>query len=412
MSLNILIAPSGFKESLGAEEVADCISDGIRRALPDATIYKAPLVDGGEGFTKTLVAATNGTLHPCTVTGPVGKPVASHFGFLGGAGPKTAVLEMAAAAGLRLVPRDSRDPLLTTTYGVGELIKAALDAGAERILIGCGDSGTNDGGAGAAQALGVRLLDASDNEIGWSGSELTKLARIDLSRRDPRLAQVQIDVACNWHNVLCGPNGVARVFGPQKGASPETVERLASALDRLADVIASDLGLDVRTINGGGASGGLGAGLHALLGATLHPRYDIVMQYLNLNRMLREADLVFTAEGGIDYQTPRGKIPAEVARLAGFYDVPVIALAGTIGRDADINFAHGIDSFASILQAPCTLVEAIDAAPRLLTNAAERAMRMVLAGRKISERNVNANKTLSFNAAALLRQAGIVPARV
>jgi glycerate kinase len=279
MSLRILIAPSGFKESLEVDEVANCIEAGILRVFPSAQIHKAPLVDGGEGFSKALVAATDGTLHELTVTGPVGQPVNSHFGFLGGTEVKTAVLEMAAAAGLRLVPRNVRDPLVTTTYGVGELIKAALDAGAERLLIGCGDSGTNDAGAGMAQALGVRLLDAEGNELGRGGGELAKLDRIDLSQRDPRLELVQIDVACNWHNILCGPHGVARVFGPQKGASPETVEKLASVLDRFADVIERDTGIDVREMPGGGASGGLGTGLSALLGATLHSRYDIVMQY-------------------------------------------------------------------------------------------------------------------------------------
>lgn len=384
MSLRILIAPSGFKESLSADEVTECIATGILRVLPDAQILKAPLVDGGEGFSKTLVAATGGTLHNITVTGPVGQSVESHFGFLGNTDTKTAVLEMAAAAGLRLVPRDARDPLKTTTYGVGELIKAALDAGAERILIGCGDSGTNDGGAGMAQALGVRLLDVAGNEIGRGGAELIKLDRIDLTNLDPRIYQVQIDVACNWHNVLCGKNGVARVFGPQKGASPETVEKLAAALDRYAEVIERDLGFDVREMPGSGASGGLGTGLYVFLGAQLHPRYDIVMQYLALESLLRNADLVITAEGSIDFQTPRGKIPAEVARRAKQYNLPVIALAGTIGKDAEINFAYGIDSFESILEAPCPLSEAIAKAPELLTHEAERVMRLLLIGQKLN----------------------------
>lgn len=387
MSPHVLIAPSGFKESLGAEEVTEAIAKGVLRALPSAKIMKAPLVDGGEGFTKALVEATGGTMHELTVTGPVGQPVASFFGFLGGKQEKrTAVLEMAAAAGLRLVPRDLRDPLVTTTYGVGELIKAALDHGAERILVGCGDSGTNDGGAGMAQALGVRLLDEHENEIGLGGGELIKLRRIVLSRRDPRLQHTQIDVACNWHNVLCGPKGVARVFGPQKGASPETVERLAAALDNFADVIARYLDMEVRFMPGGGASGGLGAGLHALLGAKLHPRYDVVMQYLQFDDLLGCADLVFTAEGSLDYQTPAGKIPAEVGRRAKQHGLPVIALAGTIGKDAEINFAHGIDSFTSILEAPCTLGEAIDRAPLLVKHAAECAMRMIMVGAQLKSK--------------------------
>lgn len=383
MTLKILIAPSGFKESLAADEVAECIANGIARVLPDAQIRKVPLVDGGEGFTKALVEATAGTLHPLTVTGPVGEPVAAHFGFLGGAGPKTGVLEMAAAAGLRLVPHTERNPLKTTTYGVGELTKAALDAGAERILVGCGDSGTNDGGAGMAQALGIRLLDNSGQDLALGGSELMHLATIDLSDRHPRLEAVQIDVACNWHNVLCGPKGVARVFGPQKGASPEIVEQLAAALDHYAEVIERDLGIDVRELPGSGASGGLGTGLHALLGATLYPRYEIVMQYLELDHLLQDVDLVFTAEGSIDFQTPHGKIPVEVARRAKHYGLPVIAIAGTIGQDAQINLEHGIEAYATILKAPCTLSDAIANAPTLVTDAAEQTMRLVLLGQQL-----------------------------
>lgn len=379
MTPNILIAPSGFKESLGANEVTECIAAGIRRVIPSASIQSAPLVDGGEGFTDALIAATGGEMHYVEVTGPVGQKVQAHFGFLGNDG-KTAVLEMASAAGLRLVPRDVRDPLVTTTYGVGELIRAALDAGAERLLIGCGDSGTNDGGAGMAQALGVRLLDEAGNELKQGGGELLKLHRIDASRRDARLEQVQIDVACNWYNVLCGAKGVARVFGPQKGASAETVELLAAALDRYAEIIARDFGVDVRTMPGGGASGGLGVGLRALIGATLHPRYDIVMQYLELDRLLDDADLVFTAEGSIDYQTPSGKIPAEVARRAKRRGLPVIALAGTIGKGAQVNHQNGIDAFSSILSAPCTLEEAITHASDLLTDCAEETTRLLMIG--------------------------------
>lgn len=381
--MRILIAPSGFKESLEAEEVAERIEAGVLRVVPEAEVLKAPMVDGGEGFTKTLVNVTGGTLHELTVTGPVGEPVKSHFGFLGGEGPKTAVLEMAAAAGLRLVPREVRDPSGTTTYGVGELILSALDAGAERILVGCGDSGTTDGGAGMAQALGVRLRDGSGEELGRGGIELSKLESIDLSGRDPRLESVRIDVACNWHNLLCGPKGVARVFGPQKGATPEQVERLAAALDNYAAVIERELGIDVREMPGGGASGGLGAGLHALLGAALHPRYEIVSQYLDVEGLMEGADLVFTAEGGIDFQTPRGKIPAEIAQRAKRFGLPVVAIVGTVGKDAQINHEIGIDAYLSILQEPCTLEEAIRRAPELVTICAEDVMRLVMLGREM-----------------------------
>ena len=383
MTLNILIAPSGFKESSDAEEVADCIEAGIQRILPDARILKAPLVDGGEGFSKVLVKATGGTLHPVQVTNPVDKKIDAYYGLLGNTRCKTAVVEMAAAAGLRHVPTDLRNPLVTTTYGVGELISAALDEGVERILVGCGDSGTNDSGAGMAQALGVKLLNSDGQQLGFGGGELIKLKQIDLSQRDPRLDWVQIDVACNWHNVLYGDRGVARVFGPQKGVSVETVEEMALALEHYAKVIKIDLGIEVGELLGSGASGGLGTGLLALLGANLHPRYEIVMQYLELNCLLIQADLVITAEGCLDYQTPKGKIPAEVARRAKDYNLPVIALAGTIGQDAEINWQHGIDYFASILTRPCHLGEAIADTANLLTDAAEGVARLLIVGRQV-----------------------------
>jgi glycerate 2-kinase len=383
MSIKILVAPSGFKEGLGPDEVADCIAAGILHAAPDAKILKAPLVDGGEGFAKALVRVTSGTLHPVKVTGPIGQEVEAHFGFLGAAGPKTAVLEMAAAAGLRLVPRDRRDPLETTTYGVGELIKAALDEGAEKLVIGCGDSGTNDGGAGMAQALGVRLLDARGCEIGWGNSELMRLEHIDMSARDPRIDGIIIDVACNWYNVLCGPRGAARIFGPQKGAAPQTVATLEAALNHYADVIERELNVDVRTKPGSGASGGLGTGLQVFLNARLHPCYEIVMQYIEIDNPLREADLVITAEGCIDNQTPRGKIPAEIARRAKAHNLPVVALAGMIGQGAEENLAHGIDSYASIIEAPVSLSEAMATASEVLPRAAERMLRLIQVGQKV-----------------------------
>ena len=383
MTLNILVAPSGFKESLDAEEVADCIEKGILLALPDAKIMKAPLVDGGEGFTKALVAATGGTLHEVTVTGPVGRPVEACYGILGGTGPKTAILEMASAAGLGLIPPEDRDPLLTTTYGVGELIKAALDSGPKRILVGCGDSGTNDGGVGMAEALGVRFLDANGQKLGWGGAQLSRLEHIDMRGRDGRLADVEIDVACNWQNVLCGPNGVSRVYGAQKGAAPAIVEKLVSALEHLAAVIARELKIEVREIPAGGASGGLGAGLHAFLGAVLHPRFEIITNYFEVESLLKKADIVFTAEGAIDDQTPRGKIPSEVAKLAKHYHLPVIALAGTVGKNARANLENGIDSYTSILSGPCTLAEAIKSPSEMLIDTAEQVMRTLIVGRNL-----------------------------
>lgn len=390
MTLRVLVAPSGFKESLTVTEVAACIADGVRAALPDAEVVQAPLVDGGEGFARVLTEMTGGALHPVRVTGPVGAPVEAHFGVLGtppDGGPRTAAVEMAAAAGLRLVPRDARDPRRTTSYGVGELIRAALDAGAARILVGCGDSGINDGGAGMAQALGARLLDAGGREIGRGGAELARLARIDLSGLDPRLARVRLDAAVNWRNALLGPRGVARVFGPQKGATPEMVEELEGALETYAAAIRRDLGLDVAAEPGAGASGGLGAGLRALLGARLHPRYDLIMRYYDLDRLMEGADLVLTAEGSLDAQTPEGKIPAEVARRAKRHGVPVIALAGTLGRGASANLRHGIDAYFGIIRRPCSLQDCFDEAAGLLAHSAEQAVRAVVAARAVWTRH-------------------------
>lgn len=388
--LKVVVAPSGFKEALGSEEIAKAIASGIRRA-GDVVVAEVPLVDGGEGFTETLVRITGGTMQRVSVTGPVGKPVDSFWGLLGDAPEPTAVIEMAAAAGLRLVPRHQRDPLVTTTYGVGELVSAALDHGVKRILLGCGDSGTNDGGAGLAQALGIRLADAAGNDIGRGGGALLDLATIDLGGRDPRLDEVDIDVACNVHNVLCGPRGVARVFGPQKGASEEVVVRLESALDHYAGVIEAATGTDVRDIGGGGASGGLGAALHALVGATLHPRYEILMDYLDLDGQIEGADLVFTAEGTLDAQTSCGKMPAEVGRRARALGIPVIALAGTIGQDAAVVHTDGIDAYFSVLVGPHTLDEAIARTAEQVALCAEHVMRTILVGRRISCRSASAD---------------------
>lgn len=385
MSLTVLVAPSGFKESLSVKTVTDAIAAGVLCAMPDARVLKAPMVDGGEGFVEALVDATGGAIRRTVATGPLGTPINSFYGFLGGPGPRTAVIEMAAAAGLSLVPRDQRDPMRTTSYGVGELIRAALDEGAEKILIGCGDSGINDGGAGMAQALGIRLLDRDDCPIGFGGAELERIVQIDLSRRDPRLDSVQIDAAVNWHNVLLGKRGVARVFGPQKGATSEQVARLECGLEIYARCVKEATGVDVSSAPGAGASGGLGAGILGLLGGCLHPRYDIVMRYLAFDHMLAEADLVLTAEGSLDGQTPQGKIPAEVAHRAKARGLPVIALAGTIGKGCAENFQHGIDTFASIVKRPCTLEDAIANAEKLLVRAAEDIMRMVSVGLKLGE---------------------------
>ncbi|OJI97942.1 hypothetical protein ASPVEDRAFT_37405 [Aspergillus versicolor CBS 583.65] len=385
--MNILVCPSGFKGSISPETAADCIEAGILQAMPSAKVRKVPLADGGEGFTQALVSATGGTIHNHRVIGPLGTPIDSYYGILGTTPPfeaKTAVIEMAAAAGLSLIPKASRNPCITTTYGVGQLIAAALDEGVDRIIIGCGDSGTSDGGAGMLQGLGARLIDRNGQDLprAGGGQSLISLAGIDFSKMHPGLSKVSIEAVCNWKNVLCGPEGVARVYGPQKGASPAQTEMLAAALETYAVVIHRTLGIKISDMPGSGASGGLGAGL-LLIEAKLRPRYDALIEYFHLEDIFNDSDLVFTAEGMIDDQTPRGKIPAEVALRTQERGIPLIALAGTVGCGSRVNYEAGVDAFASILQRPLSLEEAMEETEQWLAEAAEGAMRMVLIGRRL-----------------------------
>ncbi|MDT0306819.1 glycerate kinase [Streptomyces sp. DSM 44917] len=377
------VAPSGLKESLTAPQAAQAIAAGLHRVAPRAEIDLIPLVDGGEGTAAALAAASGGRLIAHTATGPLGEAVPGHYALLGDG---TAVVEMAAVAGLSLIPPRLRDPGRTTTFGVGELIRAALDAGARRVLVGCGDSGTSDGGAGALQALGARLLDASGRELPRGGGALVHLFRIDPTGLDPRLRATELLVACNPHNVLCGPMGVARVFGPQKGAGPAQVEHLSAALERWAAILHRDLrpaAPNLRTAPGTGASGGLGAGL-AALGARLLPRFDVLLGHLDLDARLARADLVITAEGALDHQSPRGKIPGEIARRARALGVPALVLAGILGEGADDIRSAGAAAYCSILPAPLPLPEALARAAEFLTAATERALRLVALGHDLA----------------------------
>jgi glycerate kinase len=375
----IVIAPDSFKECLAAEAVAAAMAAGVRAAAPDAEVVCVPMADGGEGTVRALVAATGGTLHRATVTGPLGEPVEAEFGVLGDG--RTAVIEMAAASGLPLAPPARRDPTRTTTYGTGELIRAALDLGARRLLLGIGGSATVDGGAGMAQALGVRLLDAAGQPIGWGGGDLERLAHADLLARDPRLAGVAVEVACDVTNPLVGPHGAARVYGPQKGATPDSVERLEANLAHLADVIERDLGVRVRDLPGAGAAGGLGAGLVAFLGATLRRGVELVIEAVGLEAKLRGADLVLTGEGRLDRQTAFGKVPVGVARLAAAKGIPVVAIAGALGEGSEAVHAEGVTACFSILDAPMDLGEALRRAPHLLARTAEQVVRLFLGRR-------------------------------
>ena len=384
--LCVLIAPSGLKEALSASAAADAMAAGVVRAMPDAHVLKSPMIDGGEGFTEALVARTRGTIHPVHVTGPLGEPVEACFGMLGDREAKIATIEVASAAGLALIPPGRRDPTRTTSYGIGELILAALDHGADEILIGCGDSGVNDAGAGMAQALGIRLLDAAGRDIGRGGAALARLGRIDLSSRDDRLGKVRIRAAVNWQNVLLGDRGVTRVYAAQKGATASQVTELEHALANFCDCIEQSTGVDVRQAPGTGASGGLGAGLVAFAGASLHPRFDLLLDFTDFEAHLAAADIVLTAEGEIDGRSVLGKVPGEVGRRAAARGIPVIALAGAIGQGGEVVLDHGIDAFASIADGCRTREEAIRNSAALLERAAESAMRMVAAGMRIRPR--------------------------
>ncbi|ASV68094.1 glycerate kinase family protein [Cytobacillus kochii] len=386
--MKVVIVPSGFKECLEAEEVANAMNKGVQRYSPTVHTVVIPMVDGGEGFVKTIIKIKKGKLVHIEATGPVGAKVSTYFGVFEEENKRrTAVIEMAAIAGLKMVPHHLRNPLHTTTYGVGELIKAALDLRVDHILFGCGDSGTSDGGAGMAQALGVKFLNRNKEVINVvGGGGLHEIAFIDTTNIDKRLSRVKINVACNWQNQLCGSTGVAHVFGPQKGATDREVEVLANGLAHYARMIEQTTGLNISTLPGSGASGGLGAGLIAFAGAKLFPRYEIIMKYIQIEEHLKGADLVLTAEGCLDGQTPNGKIPAEVARMAKKLGIPVIAITGTIGKDAQVNYQNGIDAFMSIMQKPITMEKAIEDAAHLISDCAESAVRHIQVGYQMAKR--------------------------
>lgn len=356
--MKIVIAPDSYKESLTALEVADAIEKGWREVYPDATYIKIPMADGGEGTVRSLVDATGGEIITKQVTGPLGQPVQAFYGVLGDR--KTAVIEMAAASGLHLVPREQRNPLFTTTRGTGELILAALDHGVEHIIIGIGGSATNDGGAGMAQALGAKLLDNKGKDIGYGGEELAKLDRIDISGLDSRLKYIKIEVACDVNNPLIGPMGASAIYGPQKGATPEIVTVLDQNLAHYAHLIARDLGKEVKDIPGAGAAGGLGAGLLAFTPASLKKGIDIVLSTTKLSEHVQDANLVITGEGQIDGQTVFGKTPSGVAKVAKQYHVPVIGIAGSLGHNHQVVYEHGIDALFSIVPGIISLHDALD----------------------------------------------------
>jgi len=376
--MRVVIAPDSFKGSVSALGVAQAMERGVRAVFPDAEVRQVPIADGGEGTVEALVTATRGRLEERTVRGPFGEPVRARWGVLGDG--QTAVIEMAAASGLPLVPKDRRDPRVTSTYGTGELVRTALEAGLAKLVIGIGGSATNDGGTGLARALGVRFLDAAGAELPEGGAALGRLARIDLAGLDSRLASAEILVACDVDNPLTGPRGASAVYGPQKGATPQMVAELDAALGHYARVAQAATGRDVALHPGAGAAGGLGAGLLFFTPARLRPGVDIVLETTGFVELVRGADLVLTGEGRTDFQTAMGKAPVGVAQAAKRHGVPVVCLAGGLGDGADDVLAKGIDALASAVPQAMPLEEAMARGAELVEAAAARACRLIKVG--------------------------------
>jgi glycerate kinase len=379
--MRVVIAPDSYKGSASALQAAEAMERGLRAVYPDAEVVKVPIADGGEGTVEALVAATGGRVQRLTVRGPLGEPVSAPWGLLGDG--RTGVIEMAAASGLTLVEKARRDPRITSTFGTGELVKAALDGGLRRLVIGIGGSATNDGGTGMARALGVRFSDGGGAELAEGGAALARLARIDLSGLDPRLAEAEIMVACDVDNPLTGPRGASAIYGPQKGATPEMVRELDAALAHFAEVARAATGRDVAARPGAGAAGGLGAGLLFFTPARLRPGVEIVLEATGFDRLLAGTDLVITGEGRTDRQTAMGKAPVGVATAARRRDVPVLCLSGGLGEGADEVLALGIDALMGAVPGPMPVEEAMGRGPELIEAATARACRLLRLGARL-----------------------------
>ena len=368
-----LCAPDSFKESLTAMEAARAMAQGIENADHDAEVRCLPMADGGEGTARALVDATGGSMRAVPVHDPLGRPVEGHFGLL--ADGTTAVVETAEASGLALLEAKERNPLIASSYGTGELMLAAVRSGAKRIIVGLGGSATNDAGAGLLQALGVRLLDKNGNDLAHGGAALANLTTIDISTMDPALKNVAITAACDVTNPLTGPTGASAVFGPQKGASKDDVATLDAALAHFAQVIDSQLGVAVNDVPGAGAAGGIGAALKGFLNAEFRPGIAIVIEQSGLDAAAQWADVVFTGEGSIDFQTKFGKTPAGVAETAKRHGKPVIAVAGHIGTGIDELHEVGIDAVFGIAPGAASLSELLADAAANVTRTTEQIVR-------------------------------------
>jgi len=373
--MRILIAPDSFKECLTASKVAKNIASGILKVMPDAEITCIPIADGGEGTVEAITTAANGKIIQVQSLDALMRPISSFYGITGDG--KTAIIEMAAASGLELLKPSERNPLKTSTFGTGLLIKSVIEAGYRNIILGIGGSSTNDGGMGMAKALGYRFLNKQNQEIGEGGGSLKSLAVIDSSKVEPLIKSAVIRVACDVTNPLCGPNGASAIYGPQKGASAEMVKVLDDNLLHFSKFILEQLGKDIADVPGAGAAGGLGAGMLAFTNATLSPGFEIVKTITNLEKHIQQSDIIFTAEGKIDFQTQYGKTPFGVAQLAAKYQKPVIALCGIIGEGVDIMYEKGITGIFSIADKPMSVEESIKNAAFLIQKTAERIMRII-----------------------------------
>ncbi|MES0403730.1 MAG: glycerate kinase [Hyphomicrobium sp.] len=384
--MKIVIAPDSFKENLTSLEVASEIETGLKRVWPDAEYVKVPMADGGEGTVQSLVDATGGQIIKCEVTGPLGDKVQASYGLLGDA--TIAVIEMAEASGLPLVPKDQRDPLRATTFGTGELIADAINRGVKEIIIGIGGSATNDAGAGFAQALGARFHNAGGVPITepLGGGRLAEVTAIDMTQANPGLSRVRISVACDVTNPLCGENGASHIYGKQKGATPEMIEQLDKNLEHFARIIKRDLFADIADEPGAGAGGGMAAGLLAFTNATLKRGVELVVSHTGLEKHLRGADLAITGEGRVDSQTAFGKTPSGVAAVARKLGVPVVAIGGGLADDAAGVFAHGIDGLETATPNAMPLEEAIGKSRQYLQDAAERVARLIIIGQRMPKK--------------------------
>ena len=380
--MKIVIAPQGFKAGISGLEAAQAIARGVAAAVPEAETVLAPVADGGDGTLNALVDGTGGEVFTSTVIGPLGQPLEARWGVMGDG--STAVIEMALASGLALVPQRRRNPRVTTTAGTGEMVKEALERGYTRIIVGLGGSATNDGGAGFASALGARFLDSDGRPLPPGGSALARLDRIDHSGLHPVLAGATIVAATDVTNPLCGPDGASAVFGPQKGATPEMVRELDAALVNYARVVARDVGRDVSEQPGAGAAGGLGAGLMAFAGATLQSGIDMVCEVLEFDALLQDADLVITGEGRADRSTIFNKAPVGIARHAHAHGVPTVLLAGSLGPGYEELYAHNVAAVVCIADRPMSFEQSLSRSGELLESAAEHTMRLVLTGSAIA----------------------------